>query len=430
MEIEDGIGQLAHWAERELKENILPWWEKHAKDEASGGFYGFIDNLGRGRPSEPRSIVMVSRFLWAHSAAAFQLAAPEYLAFAEYAYSYLKNAFIDPQYGGVFWAVLQNGRPHIQKKQIYGQAFAVYGLSEYALALLKNNNFEFSPKIDIVREQAINIYNLVEANALDTRNGGYMEARAQNWEATENLKLSANDMNCQKSMNTNLHVMEAWTNLLRLEVQAQKRGQAGADSNVQNIARSLKNLIDVTVQHILAGDNHLDLFFDTDWKVLGRDIISYGHDIEASWLLDEALEELGKQPAYRGIRETYLPKVLAIAKTAYEEGFDIESGGYDNEFTAGQRDTNRIWWCQAEAMVGFFNAWQASGEKKYLQAVYALRDWVEKYQKDREQGEWFSTVDRQGVPVSRVYKGGNWKTAYHNGRACLELMRRASHCGH
>ncbi len=397
--------ELAAWARTELTGNILPFWIEHGRDLKTGGFYGNLDNANRGDPAESRSIVMTSRHLWAYSAAARTLGDTRWLEMAAYAYRALTRDFLDPVYGGVYWSVKPDGRTDVARKQIYGEAFAMYALSEYALA--------GGPSASL--ETALMIYSLLESKARDPVAGGYVEARARDWQPTAELKLSDKDIDCEKSMNTNLHVMEALTSLHR----AFRTLHPGSADTLARIADSLSSLVVVTADKILGIDAHLDLYFDADWKPIG-DIISYGHDIEASWLVWEAAEELGDAMLAERIR----PAVIRIAETALLEGFDTVTGGIENEFHGEHKDRTRIWWCQAEALVGFFNAWQMTGEEKFREASYKSAIWIEKFQKDQTNGDWFWAVDPVGLPDLSRPKGGNWKTAYHNARCCMELLRR------
>jgi len=291
------------------------------------------------------------------------------------------------------------------------------------------------------------LYELLELHARDPILGGYVEARARDWSPTVDLKLSAKDIDCDKSMNTNLHVMEALTSLHRsigvISVSGVELPAAAALRG--RVAESLSSLIKITATKILGLDNHLDLYFNSDWSSIG-DIISYGHDIEASWLLWEAVEELEASFAagspesispesssvpFAGLKAEIKAIVLKMAETALDEGTELEKKGTElevramlNEFHAGHKDRTRVWWCQAEALVGFFNAWQLTGEQKFLDAVLAEWKWITQYQIDRKYGDWFASVCPDGIPDLNEPKGGNWKTSYHNGRCCMELMKR------
>lgn len=403
----------AEGMESHAREIILPYWEKYAKDISTGGFYGSIDNDNQPDAEASRSVVMTARHLWAYSAAARQLCNPAYLDMADYAYNAIVNSFLDTAYGGVFWSVKPDGTPDVEKKQIYGEAFTIYGLSEYAATLV-----EFNREKSIATEAistATNLYSLLEKYAMESEFGGYVEARARDWSETSDLKLSPKDIDCCKSMNTNLHVMEAYTNLyrtLRLVLPEQMDLQ-------KQVAQSLSRLVRTTVQRILNENNHLSLYFERDWSAIGN-IISYGHDIEASWLLQEATEELADAKLEEEIRSA----VLALADASLAEGFDTQNGGLYNELESDTLDKNRIWWVQAEAVTGFYNAYQMTGDKKYLAASQMTWEWICQKQVDYAGGDWFAEVTPAGTPVLSQDKGGNWKTAYHNARACLEMMRR------
>ena len=405
----------------ELFNDILPFWEKYSRDTRAGkeGFYASISNSGLADTEAPRSIVMTSRFLWTYSAAARQFKKPELLDMADFAYRAIVSKYWDSKNGGTFWTVYPDGKAAVSKKQIYGQAFCCYGLSEYAAAIKELRQ-------DKVSEEAMNyaleIFNYLEKYALDTVDGGYLEACAQDWSPTDDMILSSKDMNCPKSMNTNLHVMEAYTNLYRtlpLVFPQAKVIRAGVGS-------SLAALVRLTVNKILMPNAHLSMFFDIKWTPLS-DEISFGHDIEASWLLWEAACELDDEGLKSQIRET----VIKIAETALTQGFDHQNGCMENFLRSGQkgkvRDRTRVWWNQAEAMNGFYNAWEMTGESKYSAACLAQWKWIQNFQKDKKGGEWWNAVDVNGKPILTEDKGGNWKTSYHNGRTCLELLRRSGY---
>lgn len=407
--------KLAKEVKTELTKNILPFWQKTAKDTATGGFFGAIDNNGQGKQSEWRGIVMVSRFLWTYSAAARLLKNPSYMTMADYAHTYMMRHFWDPYYGGMFWSVKAQGEPLVVRKQIYGDAFSLYALSEYAAAVTEIRHDQKASSI--IMNQALDIFELLETYTRDTAAGGYFEARERNWEETAHTKLSPKDIDCEKSMNTNLHVMEAYTNLYRtLPVVFPEKTKER-----ETVGKALEALINVHIEHILdKTDWHLNLYFDKNWKRIGEDEISYGHDIEASWLLWEAAEELGKKSVEKKLR----PIVLQIASVSLEEGLDNENGGFENTMLHGQKDRTRIWWNQAEALNGFFNAWEMTSKETFARATEKVWSWIKTYQKDKEGGDWFWAVDPKGKPKRKEVKGGNWKTSYHNARCCMELLRR------
>ncbi|MCQ2587569.1 MAG: AGE family epimerase/isomerase [Treponema sp.] len=440
--------QFYQSVEKELFTNILTYWDKYARDYNNKGFFGEIDNENNADPKCQRSIVMTSRFLWTYSAVARMTKDPKYLEMADFAYDVIINKYFDKKHDGVYWSIKPNGRPKVAKKQIYGEAFCCYGLSEYAAAVkelregevspcgsskespipsagsdaarnacLKDSETEQLPVSQKAMNKALDIFYLLEKYARDYDDGGYVEARARNWKFTKDMILSSKDMNCPKSMNTNLHVMEAYTNLYRtLPVVFEDAGAIRKE-----VGDALSELVKVTVEFILQPNAHLGMFFDMNWKLLA-DEISYGHDIEASWLLWEAACELNDEELKSEIKDT----VIKVAEVALDEGFDKENGCMENflKENGSVRDRTRVWWNQAEAVNGFYNAWQMTGEEKYAKAVEAEWKWIQTYQVDKIHGEWWNALDENANPILNESKGGNWKTSYHNGRTCMEVLRR------
>lgn len=402
----------------ELKENILPFWIIHSRDMNKKGYYGVLDNQNNPNPAIPRSVVMTARHLWTYSAAYRMLKDSQLLDAARFAYSALTEPFMDLTNGGVYWTVSPEGKPIIVKKQIYGQAFAIYGLAEYAAALNDAGQENSVQESLTALDTALSIYRLLETHARDMEFGAYYEACAEDWSKTRDLKLSDKDIDCDKSMNTNLHVLEAFTNLYRVV----KKLLPNDLQCITMVEESLQSLLDYSFKHILGNDSHLDLYFDQDWKQIG-DCISYGHDIEASWLLWEAAEELRISEK----KASYRQKILGIADATLNEALEWVSdttASLCNEKNNTHLDRTRVWWCQAEALVGFYNAWELSGNYNYLNAVIGLWNWIDTYQTDKKYGDWFSEVSPEGIPDLTKPKGGNWKTPYHNARSCMELLNR------
>lgn len=415
------LGDLESWARKELSSNILPYWERYSRDTEGEGFFGEIGVDNTPVAETDRSIVMVSRHLWAYSAAATFLGDPARLSMANDAYRYLLSRFHDRENGGFHWTVKRDGRPAVVKKQIYGQAFAIYALAEYARV----------PFLDgAVRTEALFLalasWALLERHARERSYGGYLEALAADWTPTTDRTLSPVDIDCDKSMNTNLHVLEALTNLYRVSPTAALR-------------EAVVSLLDVHARRIVQSDGHLGLFFHSDWTRMETKV-SYGHDIEASWLMEEAIEVLESKPAADGQpaadpieREVFAAAKVAIAAlagSALREGLDPAAGALEEEAESSaplaHRNRHRIWWCQAESLVGFLAAWQRTNDVRFLRAAVGVRDYIERAIVDRSGGEWRWGTDSSDRPVTGQPKGGNWKAGYHDGRACMEIMRRTA----
>ncbi len=383
---------------REL-EDILLYWMTHAPDLVNGGFYGSISNNNQVALQAPRGAVLNSRILWSFSAAFNLTLDDKYLRTAARAYGYIRDHFIDQTYGGVYWTVDCLGRPLDEKKQIYALAFTIYGLSEYHLATGD----------DTAMALAINLYEVIMSKGFDPVHGGYLEAFTRDWQEMPDVRLSNKDANESKSMNTHLHVLEAFASLYRVWPNADLR-------------KNITELVGYFLDHIIDPVSyHLHLFFDDQWN-RRSDTISYGHDIEAAWLIQEAAGIIGD--------EELLTKVKAVSvkiADAAAAGLDTDGGlWYEFEPASGQRVTEKHWWPQAEAMVGFFNAFQLTGDESYLQK--SLRSWsfVKNHLRDLADGEWYWGVDENYRVMPGQDKVGLWKCPYHNSRACIEVIRRIS----
>ncbi|BAV09482.1 mannobiose 2-epimerase [Filimonas lacunae] len=376
--------------------NILSYWINHTQDIVYGGFYGKIDNANYQHIHAPKGVVLNARILWTFSEAYHTTGYESYLEMADRAYQYLLHHFFDKEYGGVYWSVDYKGAPLDTKKQVYAQAFVVYGISAY---------YQCRPD-KAVQEQAIALYKAIVQFSYDTVYGGYIEALTREWNPIADLRLSEKDANERKSMNTNLHVLEAFTTLYRIWQN---------DVLKQRIAE----LIRIFLQYITAEDYHLLLFFNDEWQPKSE-IVSYGHDIEAAWLILEAAEVIGDNALLEEV------KAWSVSITdAAAEGLD-EDGGlwYEYDKATNHWMHEKHWWPQAEAMVGFFNAWQLTGNAKYLEQSVQTWEFTRNHILDKEGGEWFWGVKEDYSIMNGEDKAGFWKCPYHNGRACIELIRR------
>lgn len=385
---------LASRAENELRGNILLFWLKNTRNRERGGFYGLIDEKMRPHPEEPRGALLTSRILWTFSNAYRVYHDPEYLEMARWAYRDLVDNFQDRQAGGLFWTITADGKPLDTQKQIYGQEFGVYALAEYFRATGEQ----------AALDQAIAIYRLVEEHARDPKNGGYFDVFNRDW-------TRASDRNnvlggAPKSQNSHIHILEAYTNLLRVWPDA-------------GLRENLRALVEVMLAHLIdPHTHHLILFLKSDWTPIS-DEISYGHDIELSWLLIEAAEVLGDPVLIEKVK----PVGLAIARATLDEGVDPDGGVLNEGNPHGFTNTNKDWWPQAEAAVGFLNAYQLSHDPRYLAAARHSWDFIEANLVDRVNGDWLEATDRRGRPLHRP-KVTLWKCPYHNGRACFEIIER------
>jgi mannobiose 2-epimerase len=399
MEPGSRIGALARAMERDLRDNVLPFWTERAPDERHGGFLGWIGDDLTVDPAAPKGGVLNSRILWTFAAAFRRFGEPAHLDLARRALAFLRDRFWDETHGGVLWMLDAEGRPLSDRKQTYNLAFAIYGLAEYARATGEAE----------ARDRAVRLYRAVEEHAADRARGGYWEARSRDWGPLADVRLSERDRNSPKSMNTHLHVMEAYTNLLRVWDDPGLRARLGS-----LVALHLERIVDPR-------SGHLRLFFDEEWRPLDA-AASFGHDIEASWLLVEAAEAVGEAPLGDDARRA----AARLARVALEEGLDREHGGLFAERAAdGTLDGEKHWWMQAEAVVGFLDAWERSGDPAFLDAAEAVWRFVDRFLVDRVHGEWRWRVRGDGGVIPGLPKVEPWKCPYHNSRAALEVMSRA-----
>jgi mannobiose 2-epimerase len=390
------LSLLKQELEEELH-SILQYWTKHAIDKQYGGFCGKIDNDNHCHTDAPKGAVLQARILWTFAAAFLQTKEPVYIQVADRAYQYITDHFVDHKYGGIYWSVDHTGKPLDTKKQIYALAFVIYGCSEYYRCT------QYQP----VKALAIHLYELIQRFSFDPEKGGYLEAFARDWQPVADWRLSNKDANEKKTMNTHLHVLEAYTSLYGIWPD-------------QTLARHIAGLLRVFDEHIIDRQTgHLHLFFDEQWR-LRSDTISFGHDIEASWLLLEA--------ACAVIDEQWIQKMQANALLLVNATIPWldEDGGLWYECEPAQKHLvkEKHWWPQAEALVGLFNAWELTGNDQYLEHVFNSWAFIKNHLLDRKNGEWFWGIDAQHAVLPNQDKAGFWKCPYHNGRACIELIKR------
>jgi mannobiose 2-epimerase len=384
-----------HALEAELK-NILDYWTQHTVDAVHGGFVGRLSNDNAPDDTADKGAVLNARILWSF-AAAHNLDPEVDLALADRAYTYIVTHFIDKDFGGVYWTVDYQGEPKDTKKQVYAVAFTIYALSEYFMAA----GFE------VVKDHAIALYQELIEHSYDAEKGGYFEAFNREWGDADDLRLSDKDANEKKTMNTHLHVLEAFTNLYRIWPDAELR------------QRIVELIHDFTTHIIDADSGRMTLFFDEDWN-RKSDMISFGHDIEASWLLLEAAETIHD---LKLMDET---KLLATRMAdATLSGLDTDGAlWYEQDPSNHHIIKEKHWWVQAEAMVGFFNAFQISKDAKFLNASLGTWHYVQSNLLDKEHGEWYWGRNENGEVMAGEDKVGLWKCPYHNSRACIEIIRR------
>lgn len=384
---------LVHEVRRELTDRIIPFW-KRLRDDEHGGYYGYMDFDLKVDKEYEKGCILNSRILWFFANAYMTLKDKSLLAEAAHAYSFMRDCCEDKEYGGVFWSVTYDGLPLDTTKHIYNQAFAIYALSSYYAASNDSSALEF----------AMSLFEKIETIGTDSY--GYLESFNRKWELEDNDKLSENGLLADKTMNTLLHVLEAYTELYRV-------------NKDEKVRSALVKILDAFRNQVYnEKTNRLEVFFDEKMNTIS-DLYSYGHDIEASWLLDRAATVLSDDKI-KADTNAYTNKLVA---EVYNEA--LADGAMNNECFKGVVDTTRVWWVQAEAMVGFCNCYEKTGEEKYKDITEQLWDYIKNYIIDKREGsEWFWDLDKDNNPVSRKPIVEPWKCPYHNGRMCMEIIRR------
>jgi mannobiose 2-epimerase len=384
---------------------IADWWLGKSPDAEHGGFVGEIDFDGNPRAEANKGIILNSRILWFFSELSIFHDDARYRQAADRAFNYLLEFFDDPVHGGAVWELAADGSVANGKKQVYAQCFCIYAFAAY-YRLTSN------PR---ALTKALEYFGRLESTALDRKYGGFVDAFSQSWHAIDDYRLGPDDLNVAKSMNTHLHVMEAYTALYRTALPAVTH--VALRDALQN---ALRSAIDVFCRHCVdENSGHVELYFERDWTRVGTSI-SFGHDIEASWLLHEAAHALGDPATIRDVA----PLAGKLALTCRDEAMgELGQVFSSHDPSTKVLDQSAIWWVQAEALVGFLNAWQLSGDWKYRLAADRVWTYIRRHQMDEVAGEWHwlsSVDDNVGF---RHYKAGFWKAPYHNGRAMMQACR-------
>ena len=385
--------------------HILPFWCGPALDREQGGWMAWLSNDLTPDRYQPKGLIVNARILWAFSAAFRAQPKALYQQMADRAFEVVFYRFWDAQHGGAFWQLDGDGRVLDAAKKIYGQAFYIYAMAEFHQAF---GSTEEVPTLD----RALELFELIERHAYDPQHGGYLEVRRRDWSEAADTRLSDKDMNEKKSMNNHLHVLEAYTNLYRVWPEPR-------------VAQRLRELIALFQQRILdARTHHFHHFFDEEWQVRSE-TYTFGHDIEGSWLLCEAAEVLEDAALLAEVSAT----ALDIADALLRQGLGDDGGLFYEGKSGRVVDSGRECWPQAEAVVGFLNAFQLSKDERYLAAARRVWHFIEQHIVDRVHGEWFWRINGDDRPAAKLPKVSEWKGPYHGTRACLEAMRRLEQIG-
>ena len=390
--------QLKKEVTENLTGNILSYWTTRMVDNKNGGFYGRIDYRNQVFPEADKGGILNARILWTYSSAWRVLHDTAYLRLATRAKNYILKYFIDPQYGGAYRSLNFRGESSDNKKQVYTETFFIYALSEYSRATGDRTALQ----------EARKIFDLIEKYALDKEFNGYFEVFSRDWQRVRERLIGESSNQVEKTMNTHLHVMEAYANLYRV-------------SGDKLVGERLRNLVNIFLDKIIDKKSfHLICFLDRNWNSTAS-IDSYGHDIESSWLLLEAATLLKDPNLIARVKETSIKIADAAAEGLQPDGSLLT----EKDNATGRTRPTRSWWEQAETVVGYLNTYELTGDEKYLDRSIKCWDYIKKYFVDYKNGGWYSNVSESGTP-GQGDKGGFWICPYHNGRMCMEVIERVS----
>ncbi len=392
------LNQLKTEITENLTKNLLPYWSTKVLDTINGGFYGRVDANNKVYPDADKGGILNARILWTYSSAYRILKDSAYLSLAQREKDYIMAHFIDKKYGGAYRSVTAQGEPSDTRKQTYTQSFFIYGFTEYYRA---TGDME-------ALKMAKDLFELFEKYALDKESNGYFEVFTRDWQRSHDRLIGESSIKDEKTMNTHLHIMEAYENLYR--VWPDKR-----------MADRLRNLVEIFLNKIIdKNTSHLICFLDKNWNSTSK-TDSYGHDIESSWLLYEAASLLGDQSLISRVKSVSIKIANAASEGLQPDGSMI----YEKNYITGDVSKMRSWWVQAETVVGYLNAYELTGTKKYLDNSINCWSYIKNNLVDNKNGGWHTTVADTGATASGD-KAGFWICPYHNGRMCMEIIKRIS----
>lgn len=377
-----------------LLNDIIPFW-KNLRDDEFGGYYGYMDYDLKVDKKAVKGCILNSRITWFFANAYTLLKDESLLEEAKHGFAFMKEHCMDKENGGIFWSMKYDGTPEDTTKHTYNQAFSIYALSSYYEATHDEEALAMAKEL----------FHIIETKCTDEI--GYKEAFDKEFHEVENDKLSENGVIAEKTMNTLLHVFEAYTELYRV-------------AKLPEVKERLEWIMDTFADKVYNPKLHRqEVFFDRNMNTI-LDLHSYGHDIETAWLMDRGVEVLAEKK--------YEEKMTPITKDLTAEIYKVAFDGHSlaNECEKGVVNVHRIWWVQAETVIGFLNGWQKDPSKiEYLEAAKSEWQFIKDHVMDKRQGsEWFWEVDPNGKPYEGRPIVEPWKCPYHNGRMCFEVIRR------
>ena len=377
-----------------LLNDIIPFW-KNLRDDEFGGYYGYMDYDLKLDKKAVKGCILNSRITWFFANAYTLLKDESLLEEAKHGFAFMKEHCMDKENGGIFWSMKYDGTPEDTTKHTYNQAFSIYALSSYYEATHDEEALVMAKEL----------FHIIETKCTDEI--GYKEAFDKEFHEVENDKLSENGVIAEKTMNTLLHVFEAYTELYRV-------------AKLPEVKERLEWIMDTFADKVYnPAKQRQEVFFDADYNTI-LDLHSYGHDIETAWLMDRGVDVLNN--------EHYREKMTPITKTLTSRIYQVAFDGHSlaNECDRGVVNAHRVWWVQAETVVGFLNGYERNtGHSEYRDAALAEWEFIKTCVVDKRNGsEWFWEVNEDGSPILDRPIVEPWKCPYHNGRMCIEVIRR------
>jgi mannobiose 2-epimerase len=419
---------MAEILEESLFRDILDVWYPRNLDTVHGGFIsGFQRDWSPTERPLPKSLVQQARHLWTTSFVYEHYPQKkEYLEYARNGFGFLREHMWDNEYGGFFTHCLADGTPAIERndgKLVYGQSFAIYGLSQFYAVSGEEKALELAKATFL----------WMEVNVHDKEHGGYFEFLERDGTPLGH-ELDADEMGRSpgkglKDYNSSIHILEAFTTLYKV----------WPDALVKKRLEEMFLLIRDTFVH---PDGYLQLYFYPDWTLVPDSVmlersggqayhsqhITYGHDVETAFLLLEAAHALGLE---------HDAGTMEIAKRMVDHslahGWDAETGGffYMGKLRDGKEEIiskDKAFWVEVEGLNALLlmHTLHPDDETDYYGKFLATWDYIDNYLIDKEYGGWYSNGLDQSPDSQDQLKSHGWKTTYHNTRGmvhCIEMLR-------
>ena len=379
------IETLRNEVAADLLDNLLPWWATKTPDYVNGGFYGRINAQDSVFAEADKGGILNARILWTFSAAYRITKDTSYLRLATRAKDYCIKHFIDKEFGGVYYALDYKGVPSSTGKNLSTHTHFINAFSEYARATSDREALE----------TARALFETVEKHAFDKEANWYIVDFNREWEKMP-----------RRVLVTTPPFVKARTNLYRVWPE-------------ERMAERLRFIVETFLDKIINPDlYHLNYVIDENWNTISE-VESYGHDIEAAWMLREAALALGDPQLIKRVEDVSVKIAEAVTKGIQPDGTLI----YEKDRATGRVNDSRSWWVQVETIVGYFDAWEISGEEKFLDIALNCWNFTRDNFIDKTNGGWFTGVTPDGG-IRRGDKAAHWTCPQHNAGMAIEIMER------